>query len=116
MITDDFIQEKEALIPDKFNFQIAEVCEITELPKSVVRYWETEFKSLTPNRTSTGRRLYRRKDILQLFKIKFLLYEKKFTIEGARTHLESRRKESPFAPDQLEYVRRELLSIRRLLD
>ncbi len=58
----------------------------------MLRYWETEFPSLAPKKSGTGHRLYRRKDVELLLRIKHLLYEKRFTIEGARQSLQS---ESP---------------------
>ena len=131
MTLDELTQQAESRIPEKFFFQIAEVCELTELPKSVLRFWESEFPTLKPNRTESGRRLYRRKDVILLFKIKHLLYESKFTIDGARNFLDSRSKaqelpdaypaETP-APQHsvtaevIEFLRCELLLIRSLLD
>lgn len=125
MTLDDLTQKMELLIPDKFFFQIAEVCEMTQLPKSVLRFWESEFPMLKPNRTPSGRRMYRRKDVILLFKIKHLLYEQKYTIDGARNCLDNRRKEpsatTPLndaapSPELVEFLRRELLTIRNLLD
>lgn len=130
MTLDELTQQAETRIPEKFFFQIAEVCELTELPKSVLRFWESEFPTLKPNRTESGRRLYRRKDVVLLFKIKHLLYESKFTIDGARNFLDSRNKnidlpetandmpipQAVVSAEALELVRRELLNIRRLLD
>lgn len=131
MTLNELTQQTEARIPEKFFFQIAEVCELTELPKSVLRFWESEFPALKPNRTESGRRLYRRKDVILLFKIKYLLYESKFTIDGARNFLDGRSKvlEIPDAPSAdahttqtaaaseiLAFLRHELLHIRSLLD
>lgn len=92
MTLDELTKQAENIIPAKFYFQIGEVCKLTQLPKSVLRFWESEFVSLKPGRTESGRRLYRRKDVVLLFKIKYLLYESKFTIEGARKVLECRGK------------------------
>src|SRR6266540_1977304 len=79
-------------IPDKLYFRIGEVSSMLGVEPYVLRYWETEFPSLSPKKSGTGHRLYRRKDVELLFRIKHLLYEKKFTIEGARQslHAESR--------------------------
>src|SRR6476661_10559915 len=79
-------------IPDKLFFRIGEVSTMLGLEPYVLRYWETEFPSLSPKKSGTGHRLYRRKDVELLLKIKHLLYEKRFTIDGARQHLQS---ESP---------------------
>lgn len=131
MTLDELTQQAEARIPEKFFFQIAEVCELTELPKSVLRFWESEFPTLKPNRTESGRRLYRRKDVLLLFKIKHLLYESKFTIDGARNFLDSRNKtmelpevqaaethspQTSVTTEIFDFLRSELLHIRGLLD
>ena len=69
-------------LPDKFYFKVGEVSKITGVPAYVLRFWETEFKSIRPKRTSSGQRLYRKKDIQRLLTIKHLLYEKRFTIRA----------------------------------
>ena len=71
-------------IPDKLYFKIGEVSELLGVEPYVLRYWETEFPVLSPKKSGTGHRLYRRKDVELLLRIKHLLYEKRFTIEGAR--------------------------------
>ena len=77
-------------IPDKLYFRIGEVSKIAGLPTYVLRFWETEFSRIRPKRTAAGQRLYTRGDIELVLKIKHLLYEKKFTIQGARQHLSVR--------------------------
>jgi DNA-binding transcriptional MerR regulator len=79
-------------IPDKLYFRIGEVARLVGVPHSVLRYWETEFPAVSPKKSGTGHRLYRRKDVELLLEIKQLLYGKRFTIEGARRHMESREK------------------------
>src|SRR5580704_4019096 len=76
-------------IPDKLFFRIGEVSTMLGLEPYVLRYWESEFPSLSPKKSGTGHRLYRRKDVELLLRIKHLLYEKKFTIEGARLALQA---------------------------
>jgi DNA-binding transcriptional MerR regulator len=76
-------------IPDKLYFRIGEVSELTRTKAFVLRYWETEFPSLRPVKGKSGHRLYRRKDVELIFQIRRLLYEKGFTIEGARRYLAS---------------------------
>src|SRR5580704_80325 len=76
-------------IPDKLYFKIGEVSELLGVEPYVLRYWETEFPILSPKKSGTGHRLYRRKDVELLLRIKHLLYEKRFTIEGARQSLHS---------------------------
>jgi DNA-binding transcriptional MerR regulator len=71
-------------IPDKLYFKIGEVSELLGVEPYVLRYWETEFTVLSPKKSGTGHRLYRRKDVELLLRIKHLLRDKRFTIEGAR--------------------------------
>ena len=71
----------------KLYYSISEVCKLTGLKSYVLRYWETEFRELKPPKNRAGNRTYRKKDIDIINKIKELLYDKKFTIEGARNQL-----------------------------
>jgi DNA-binding transcriptional MerR regulator len=82
-------------IPDKLYFRIGEVARLAGIKPYVLRFWETEFPSLGPRKSGTGHRLYRRKDVELVLEIKRLLYEKRFTIEGARKFLETRGKSEP---------------------
>ena len=84
-------------IPDKLYFRIGEVARLAGIKPYVLRFWETEFPSLGPKKSGTGHRLYRRKDVQLVLDIKTLLYEKRYTIEGARKHLELRAKTEPAA-------------------
>ena len=104
-------------IPDKFYFKIGEVSEIADLPPYVLRFWESEFSRIRPKRSDSGQRLYRKKDIELILKIKHLLYEKNFTIKGAKKHLQSSAKENPPSsnPPLMEEIRSELKEIRALL-
>ncbi len=86
--------ETGPLIPQKLYFRIGEVSRLVGVQPYVLRYWETEFPALAPRKAGTGHRFYRRKDVELLLQIKQLLYEKRFTIEGARRHLESEAKTS----------------------
>lgn len=79
-------------IPDKLYFRIGEVARLAGIKPYVLRFWETEFPSLGPRKSGTGHRLYRRKDVELVLEIKRLLYEKRFTIEGARKTLDTRGK------------------------
>jgi DNA-binding transcriptional MerR regulator len=76
-------------IPNKLFFKIGEVCEITDTQPYVLRYWESEFSALAPAKNSSGQRIYRRKDIETVLRIKQLLYEEGFTIAGAKKRLEA---------------------------
>ena len=71
----------------KLYYSIGEVSKITDLKQYVLRYWETEFKQLNPNKNKAGNRTYRQKDIDLILDIKNLLYKEKFTIEGVRKML-----------------------------
>ncbi|WP_255484349.1 MerR family transcriptional regulator [Granulicella sp. 5B5] len=72
------------VIPDKLYFRIGDVARICEVPAYVLRFWETEFPNLKPNKGGTGQRLYRRKDVETALRIKHLLYDLGYTIPGAR--------------------------------
>jgi DNA-binding transcriptional MerR regulator len=77
----------EILIPDKLYFRIGEVATLCHLPAYVLRFWESEFPQLKPVKSSTGQRMYRKRDVESVLRIKQLLYEQGFTIAGARQHL-----------------------------
>lgn len=77
----------EIVIPDKLYFRIGEVARLCHLPAYVLRFWETEFPQLKPVKSSTGQRMYRRRDVDNVLKVRQLLYEEGFTIAGARQHL-----------------------------
>jgi DNA-binding transcriptional MerR regulator len=79
----------ERQIPNKLFFKIGEVCEITDTQPYVLRYWESEFPALAPAKNSSGQRIYRRKDIETVLRIKQLLYEEGFTIAGAKKRLDA---------------------------
>ena len=108
---------EEVQIPEKLYFRIGEVSRIAEVPTYVLRFWESEFRTIRPKRTSSGQRLYRKTDVQRILTIKKLLYEKKFTIEGARRFLRrgGTRTERRVSAEDLEQIREELLGIRRLL-
>lgn len=82
-------------IPDKLYFRIGEVARLAGIKPYVLRFWETEFPALGPKKSGTGHRLFRRKDVELVLEIKRLLYEKRFTIEGARKFLDGRGKTEP---------------------
>ncbi|MBW2368287.1 MAG: MerR family transcriptional regulator [Deltaproteobacteria bacterium] len=108
----------KANIPDKLYFKIGEASEIAGVPAYVLRFWESEFKRISPKRTSSGQRLYRRRDIELILRIKDLLYNKKFTIQGAKRRLQGKPKaeEKTTSPRLLSELRSELQAIRNLLE
>ncbi|RJP81210.1 MAG: MerR family transcriptional regulator [Candidatus Zixiibacteriota bacterium] len=116
--------------PRKLYYSIGEVSEMTGLPASVLRFWETEFKTLRPPKNRAGKRTYRAADIDRILLIKRLLYEDGFTIAGARKVLQGEvavpppRAESAGEPPEgemtgsgpvMEKIRRELREILDLL-
>jgi len=126
-MTDVALQPGSPEIPDKLYFKIGEVSELLGVEPYVLRYWESEFPVLSPKKSGTGHRLYRRKDVELLLRIKHLLYEKRFTIEGARQSLHAeartpkpravpkRLQQELFSEDPLPEIRRELSGILELL-
>src|SRR5580693_788439 len=127
-MTDPVLQVGPPEIPDKLYFKIGEVSDLLGVEPYVLRYWETEFATLSPKKSGTGHRLYRRKDVELLLRIKHLLYDKKFTIEGARQSLHEGMgspkarvakttsvQRDLFAADPLPEIRRELEGILDLL-
>jgi DNA-binding transcriptional MerR regulator len=91
------VQTATQEIPDKLYFRIGEVSRLTGIKPYVLRFWENEFPGLGPKKSGTGHRLFRRKDVELVLEIKQLLYEKRYTIEGARKWLETRAKPEPAA-------------------
>jgi DNA-binding transcriptional MerR regulator len=115
----------EILIPDKLYFRIGEVATLCRLPAYVLRFWETEFTQLKPVKSSTGQRMYRRRDVESVLRIKQLLYEKGFTISGARQQLRAEVKADksqptiPFpthTPAELQHIRQGLREILNVLN
>jgi DNA-binding transcriptional MerR regulator len=102
-------------IPDKLFFRIGEVSELLGVEAYVLRYWESEFTALSPKKSSSGQRMFRRKDVELLFNIKHLLYDKKFTIEGARKALQNKDPEALKPTDPIPGIRREVADILKLL-
>ncbi|MGH9901149.1 MAG: MerR family transcriptional regulator [Pyrinomonadaceae bacterium] len=76
-------------IPEKLFFKIGEVCEITDVQAHVLRYWESEFPMLAPQKNRAGQRTYRKRDVEMVLRIKELLYEDQYTIAGAKKKLTS---------------------------
>lgn len=103
------------MVKKKLYYKISEVCEITNLKSSVLRFWEKEFPQLLPFKTSTNRRFYTLEDIEKIKKIKHLLYEKRMTIEGARKYINQTETETALEErdlkDIIQEVKKELESI-----
>jgi len=114
----------DVLIPDKLYFRIGEVANLCSLPAYVLRFWESEFPQLKPVKSSTGQRMYRKRDVESVLHIKQLLYEQGFTIQGARQHLRSEAKADkgqstiPFpthSASEIQHIRQGLREILSLL-
>ncbi len=82
-----------AEIPDKLYFRIGEVARLCNVPAYVLRFWESEFPQLKPNKGGTGQRLFRRRDVEMALRIKGLLYDEGYTIPGARQMLKAEAKQ-----------------------
>ena len=114
----------EILIPEKLYFRIGEVARLCRLPAYVLRFWETEFPQLKPVKSSTGQRMYRRRDVESVVRIKRLLYEEGYTIQGARQQMreeakgEKKQVTLPFpasASPDMRYIRQGLQEILTIL-
>ena len=111
----------------KLFYKIGEVCKICEVPAHVLRYWETEFPTLAPNKNRSGQRIFREKDVQLVAEIKRLLYEEGYTIAGARKQLRRNGANLRTAPlfskvgadsskKLLAQIRGELQDLMKLLD
>jgi len=92
--------QEPVVIPEKIYFKIGEVCDLVGVQAHVLRYWETEFPTLSPQKNKSGQRSYRRRDVEIALRIKQLLYNEMFTIAGARKKLQSEHRDGskPKAP------------------
>lgn len=113
---------EEVLIPDKLYFRIGEVANLCRLPAYVLRFWESEFSQLKPVKSSTGQRMYRKRDVESVLRIKQLLYEQGFTISGARQQLRAENKTDktqtaiPFPSHPTPDLQRIRQGLREILD
>lgn len=105
-------------VSKKLYYKIGEVSSVVGIPAYVLRFWESEFHQIRPKRTSSGQRLYRKKDIELILVIKDLLYNKKFTIPGAKRHIRSITDTPVDASLRLllDEIRSELRSLRDFLN
>ena len=104
-------------IPAKRYFTIGEVSELCDVKPHVLRYWETEFESLSPVKRRGNRRYYQRHDVLMVRQIRGLLYEQGYTIGGARLRLDGddAKQESTLSSQIIKQVRMELEEVLQLL-
>jgi DNA-binding transcriptional MerR regulator len=117
------------IIPNKLYFKIGEVSQITGMEPYVIRYWESEFRTIKPTRTQSNQRVYRRKDVENILEIKRLLYEEKLTIAGARRKLHDKKTDDKKQLDLdftakkerldqlaiLKEIKEELIALRKIL-
>ena len=111
-------------IAKKAYYSIGEVCDLTGLKPHVLRYWETQFELIHPTKNRAGNRVFRPKEIELILLVKHLLYDKKFTIDGARQRLLDMRKGGKISEggrdvvgrDFLVSLKDELQHVRELLD
>jgi len=114
-------KEDDVLIPDKLYFRIGEVATLCHLPAYVLRFWESEFPQLKPVKSSTGQRMYRRRDVENVLRIKRLLYDQGFTISGARQQLRAEGKTDksqaaiPFPSQSTPEIQRIRQGLREIL-
>lgn len=110
-------------IAKKVYYSIGEVCDLTGLKPHVLRYWETQFEVLNPTKNRAGNRVYRSKDIELVLLVKHLLYERKYTIEGANKRLTEMRsageleeeRQEVLSPEFLSGMKADLEELRRVL-
>ena len=125
--------DQQPEIPDKLYFRIGDVSRLADVKPYVLRYWESEFPALAPKKSGTNQRLYRRKDVEMVLEIKNLLYEKRYTIEGAKKYFLGKSKKHAVAPrkpviqgdlfqsgpilntEVVDRIRKELKDLMRLL-
>jgi DNA-binding transcriptional MerR regulator len=91
------VAPEPVVVPDKLYFRIGDVARLCDVPAYVLRFWETEFPQLKPNKGGTGQRLYRKKDVETALRIKSLLYDQGYTIPGARLAFKSDAPVEPLA-------------------
>ncbi len=107
-------------LPDKLFFSIRELSEMFQVEPSVLRYWETEFSQIVPVQKTGGRRLYRKKDVLLIAEIRYLLYDMGFTCKGARQQLKKRDRARRFLQDapleSLQRIQQRLQQAAALLE
>lgn len=97
-------------IAKKEYYAIGEVCDLTGLKPHVLRYWETQFDVLRPNKNRAGNRVYRPKEVEVILLVKSLLYDRKFTIEGARQRIKEMRKGGELKEQRRDVVEPEFLA------
>lgn len=120
------VSRDQEIIPDKLYFKIGEVKKITGIEPHVLRYWESEFTIIRPQRASSKQRLYRRVDVENILTIKKLLYEDGYTVPGARKFLTTKKEEKKSTPEpknsgtqtrsMLADIKNDLVQLKEILE
>ena len=100
-------------VAKKEYYSISEVCDLTGLKPHVLRYWETQFPVLNPSKNRSGNRVYQRKEIKLILYVKGLLYEEKYTVEGAKQKLEQLRKGGELQNETKKALDRQVVALLR---
>lgn len=102
---------------DKLFFSIGEVTQLTGIKSYILRYWESQFNLLSPEKTDTGQRRYRQKDIDLILKIKDLLYKEGYTIAGAKRQLRKKelKEEGKLIEIEKNYLKKELMDMLKII-
>jgi DNA-binding transcriptional MerR regulator len=116
------MNHEEPIAPRTY-YSIGEVCDLAGLKPHVLRYWESQFEHLSPTKNAAGNRVYRQAEVELVLLVKHLLYEEKFTMDGARQRIRELREEGELreereevlTPELLQVMRAELLELRKLL-
>ena len=101
-------------IPNKLYFRIGEVSDIVGVKPYVLRYWESEFQDIKPSKSKSGQRLYKRRDVELLVGIKRLLYDERFTIDGARKRLKEIPKSEEASSRQLDVFEEKATKVEKV--
>ena len=121
--TDTAAASRDRPVAPREYYSISEVCELVDLKPHVLRYWETQFGPLNPSKNRSGNRVYQKKEIRLILLVKHLLYEEKYTVEGARARLEQLRRTGKLrqsggqalSADTVRLVRRDLERLLQIL-
>jgi DNA-binding transcriptional MerR regulator len=104
---------RERPVAPKEYYSISEVCDLVGLRPHVLRYWETQFPVLNPSKNRSGNRVYQRKEIKLILYVKHLLYDEKYTVEGAKQKLEQLRKGGELQTETKKALDKQMVALLR---
>ena len=107
------VPRRERPVAAKEYYSISEVCDLVGLRPHVLRYWETQFPVLNPSKNRSGNRVYQRKEIKLILFVKHLLYEEKYTVEGAKQKLEQLRKGGELQTETKRALDKQMIALLR---